>query len=569
MNPDDKPRDSPGPADERRSVARAAGVVSTAVLGSRLIGLVREQIFAAHFGAGFLNDAFQVGFRIPNTLRDLFAEGALSVAFVKTFTDYLEDEEKGEEAAWRLASLLMNALAVVLSVVVVLGVVFSPQIVRLIAAGFSPEKAELATTLMRIMFPFILLVALAAVAMGVLNSRGRFGVPASATTLFNVGSIVAGLACAYWLSGGSWEAPGEPGAVPDARARWAITGMAVGTLVGGALQFLIQVPSLMRVGFRFRPEVSFVDPGVRRVMRLMGPALVGAAAVQINVLVNTLLASPIDGAPSWLSYAFRLMQFPIGLFGVAVGTATLPAVSRLAARGDLEGFRSTLSSSLGLVFFLTVPSACGLAVLARPIIALIYERGAFDSFDTEMTAAALVAYSAGLAGYAAVRVLAPAFYALDDARTPMLVSLTSIALNAAAGYLLRSWLAPYVHAHTGLALATSLVALANFGALALLMRRRAGGLHGRRVLASLGRIALASLVLSAVSYSVHLFLSGLSAETNLAARLAAALVPVAAGALAFVAAARLLCVEELSHALRVIAERLPGREGVGTPREPE
>ena len=238
-------------------------------------------VFARYFGAGFLYDAYLVGFRIPNLLRDLFAEGALSAAFVKVFTDY--QLKSSEAEAWRLASLIFNALAVVLSVVTILGIVFSPLIVKIITYNYTgnpnyyypAEKAALAATLMQIMFPFILLVALAALAMGVLNTKGRFGIPASASTAFNIVSIISGLALAFWLSGGAWEMSGDKIAVPSAAAQWAIIGMAIGTLIGGAAQFLIQVPSLLKVGFRFSPALSFRDKGVRRVMRLMAPAIIG------------------------------------------------------------------------------------------------------------------------------------------------------------------------------------------------------------------------------------------------------------------------------------------------------
>jgi putative peptidoglycan lipid II flippase len=546
---------------EGRSVARSAGIVSLAVMGSRVLGLVREQVFAAYFGAGFLNDAFQVAFRIPNTLRDLFAEGALSVAFVKTFTAY--SVKKSEEEAWRLASMVLNVLAIILSLITILGILFSPQIVALIAGDFSPEKAQLATTMTRIMFPFILLVALAAVAMGVLNTKGRFGIPASASTLFNVGSIVGGLAFAYWLSGGSWSSPRDPQAVPESAAQWAIIGMAIGTLIGGGLQFLIQVPSLLRVGFRFRPLVSFTDPGVRQVMRLMGPAVIGTAAVQINVLINTFFAQSIPGGVSWLGYAFRLMQLPIGVFGVAIGTATLPTISKFAARGDIGNFRSTLSSSIGLVFLLTIPSACGLVVLGRPIIALIYERGAFTSTTTDMVATALAAYSIGLAGYAAIRVLSPAFYALDDARTPMLVSLISIGVNAVASYFFRDIFShigvtpetPSGYGHAGLALSTSCVALINFFALVFIMRRRIQRLEGRRIVSSFLRIAVASAALSAASYFTYVWLHAALGGRSLTARLIETFVPIAVGGAVFLIAARLLGVEELKQAVQAVAGR--------------
>jgi putative peptidoglycan lipid II flippase len=301
----DEQIESEKPKTKQTSVARSAGIVSIAVMFSRVLGLVRELIFANYFGAGFLMDAYQVAFRIPNVLRDLFAEGALSAAFVKVFTDY--QINKSEQEAWRLASLVLNALAVVLSVITIIGILFSSYFVALIADGFSPEKAALATTLTQLMFPFILLVALAAVAMGVLNTKGIFGIPASASTAFNIVSIIVGLGFAYWLSGGNWITPKDVNAIPEFNAQWAIIGMAIGTLIGGAAQFLIQVPSLHKVGFRFLPILSFTDPGVKRVMNLMTPAILGTSAVQINVMVNTFFVSGIEGGVSWLNYAFRLM----------------------------------------------------------------------------------------------------------------------------------------------------------------------------------------------------------------------------------------------------------------------
>ena len=237
---------------KQTSVAKSAGIVSIAVMFSRVLGLVREMIFARYFGAGFLYDAYQAAFTIPNVLRDLFAEGALSAAFVKVFTDY--QINKSEAEAWKLASLVLNALAVILSIVTILGILLTPYLVSIVASGFSPEKAALTVTMTQIMFPFILLVALAAVAMGVLNTKGIFGIPASASTVFNVVSIIVGLGFAYWLSGGSWDAAHDKYTVPAISAQWAILGMAIGTLIGGAAQFAMQIPSLLKVGFRFSPD---------------------------------------------------------------------------------------------------------------------------------------------------------------------------------------------------------------------------------------------------------------------------------------------------------------------------
>jgi putative peptidoglycan lipid II flippase len=334
--------------------------------------------------------------------------------------------------------------------------------------------------------------------------------------------------------------------------------MAFGTLIGGILQFLIQVPSLLRVGFKFRPGISLSDPGVRQVMRLMAPALIGTAAVQINVFVDTYFAAGIPGATSWLAYSFRLMQFPIGLFGVAIGTATLPTVSLHAARGDISSLRTTLASSLSLVFFLAVPSACGLIVLAKPIVALIYQHGVFSAKDTNAVAWALGAWSIGLIGFAAIKVLSPAFYALDDTRTPMMVSIVSIVINAIGDYFFKKWLTPYGIGHAGIALSTSLVALLNFIALALLLRRRIKRLEARRLGLSFSRILVASAGLVLASFAAYRGLSFMLPDDNLLVRFVEALIPIAAGTLAFLAGAHVLRIGEMDQIRRAITSRLFG-----------
>lgn len=558
------------PPAQERSVARSAGIVSIAVMFSRVLGLVRETIFAKFFGAGFLYDAFIVGFRIPNLLRDLFAEGALSAAFVKVFTDY--QLKNSEKEAWRLASLVFNCLAVVLGAITVLGIFLSPLFVKLITYNYlgdpnhyyPPEKAALATTLMQVMFPFILLVALAALAMGVLNTKGRFGIPASASTAFNIASIIFGLAFAYWLSGGAWERSTDKLAVPSDAAQWAIIGMSIGTIIGGAAQLLIQLPSLHKVGFRFSLNLDFRDEGVRRIMRLMGPAIIGTGAVQVKVLVDTVVSSGIEGGPSWLSYAFRLMQFPIGVFGVAIGTAAIPTLSRLASEGNIDKFRSTLADAIKLVFLLAIPSACGLIVLGQPIIALIYQRGEFDALDTNMTAWALAAYSLGLAGYAAIKVLSPAFYALDDAKTPMYISLASILVHVPSSFGLMMLLSnvgvsperPNGYGHAGVALATSVVATVNFIALAVFMKRRIKHLNGRDILGSLIKIVTASAVMSAVAYGSYYALTNYFGTKGLSIRLIEAFVPIGLAGVTFLIAAKMLRVAELEEIFGTLRRKL-------------
>ncbi|MBP9665199.1 MAG: murein biosynthesis integral membrane protein MurJ [Pyrinomonadaceae bacterium] len=554
----------------QQSVARSAGIVSIAVMFSRVLGLVRETIFARYFGAGFLYDAFIVGFRIPNLLRDLFAEGALSAAFVKVFTDY--QLKNSEKEAWRLASLIFNGLAVVLSVICIAGVLLSPLFVKLITYNYlgdpnhyyPAEKAALATTLMQIMFPFILLVALAALAMGVLNTKGRFGIPASASTAFNVVSVVFGLGLAFWLSGGAWERSVDKITIPSDAAQWAIIGMSIGTLLGGAAQLLIQVPSLFKVGFRFSFALSFTDPGVRRVMRLMAPAIIGTGAIQIKVLVDTVVASGIDGGASWLSYAFRLMQFPIGVFGVAIGTAAIPTLSRLASEENILKFRSTLSDAIKLVFLLAIPSACGLIVLGEPIISLIYQRGEFTAFDTNMTAWALTAYSIGLAGYAAIKVLSPAFYALDDAKTPMYLSLASILVHVPTSFGMMQLLStvgvsperPNGFGHVGVALATSVVSIVTLVVLAFFMRRKIKRLNGRDLMSAFVRIVIASAAMSAVAYLSYRVLAGYLGAKILSTRLIEVFVPIALAGVTFLIAAKLLRIQELEQILGSIRKKL-------------
>jgi putative peptidoglycan lipid II flippase len=503
------PAEAAVPAPEaggRTQLASRARVVSVAVLCSRVLGLVREQVFAVFFGAGRELDAFITAFRIPNLLRDLFAEGALSSAFVTTFAQRMERE--GEVSAWRLAALVVNVLALVVGALTLLGIWLAPTIVAAMAPGFaaSPGKTELTIALTRIMFPFLLLVALSAVAMGVLNTRNVFGVPAASSAFFNLGSVVGGLGCAAWFVPGYLHAVlHDRAAVDQAMAERAMTGMAIGTLVGGLLQLLAQVPSLRRVGFRWRPLVSLRDPGVRQVLRLMAPATIGAAAVQVNVFVNNNFASYLgDGPVSWLNVAFRFMQLPIGLFGVAIGMVTLPVVSRQRARGEVAPFARTIGQALELVALLCLPAAVGLAVLGVPVIGLVYEHGRFTAADTAAAADALAGYAVGLAGYAGIKVLAPAFYALDDARTPMLVSLLSIATNWGLNWLLVRRLG---FGHMGLALATSAVAIGNCVLLYVVLRARVGAL-GDRLGRTLVRIAVATAFMGVTAWAVDRSVAG-------------------------------------------------------------
>ncbi len=473
----------------QRISTRATGVVGIAILCSRVLGLIREVVFAAMFGATRNMDAFLTAFRAPNMLRDLFAEGALSTAFVTTFSRRIATE--GNQSAWDLASKVATLALVFMSAVSLLGVIFAPVLINILAPGFPVEKAELTVLLTRIMFPFILLVSLAALVMGMLNARHVFGVPAMASSFFNLGSIVGGVALCYWLDPQpDWRHPhfGERGLI----------GLSIATLIGGLLQLAVQLPSLRRVGFRFHPDFKWRDPGVRTILGMMGPAMIAASAVQVNVAVNSIFASGMgDGPITWLNIAFRLMQLPLGIFGVAVATVTLPLVSRSAAVGNTSEFRSALAHSVRLVLLLTIPAAIGLIILAEPIIHLIYQHGRFTQAATVQTAAALRFYAIGLAGYSADKVLAPAFYALDKRHLPMFVSLTSIAVNFSLNWFFTFRLQL---GHRGLALSTSLVAITNFFFLYSMMRHYTRHLETGTMLKTIAKLLIAGIGLAAVCW---------------------------------------------------------------------
>ncbi|HET9326891.1 MAG TPA: murein biosynthesis integral membrane protein MurJ [Candidatus Eisenbacteria bacterium] len=530
---------------EEGRVARHAGVVGAATLLSRVLGLIREQVMATLFGAGFASDAFNVAFRIPNLLRDLFAEGAMSSAFVPTFTEARKRE--GDASAWALARQLMMTLLLVLGALVVVGWVAAPLLVRLYAPGFDavPGKTDLTVLLTRVMLPFLPAVALAAAAMGMLNARGRFAVPALAPAWLNVGMIVGGLALIP-----VFRAMGQP----------PILAMAVGVLIGAFAQFACQIPSLAAEGFRFAWEVPRRHPGVARVAALMGPATVGLAATQLNLFVSTWIASLLQqGSVSWLWYAFRLMQLPIGVFGVALATVSLPALSRAAVERDHTALRTTLSATLRLVLLLTVPAAVWLAAMAAPVIALLYEHGRFSVRDTAQTAFALQAYCLGLPAFAAVGVLTRAFYALGDTRTPVRASFVSVALAIALNLLfIGPWRVLGLE-HAGLALSTSLTSIVNAAQLAVALHRRLGRLDGRRMLATFTRVTIAAVLAGALCLLLSRALQGLPRVWTLELAVVAGGMLVAAGVAYFVM--KLLRVQELAaleDLIRALLRRLTG-----------
>ncbi len=510
-------------------LARSAGVFGLATITSRILGLAREQVMAYYFGAGDANDAFRVASRIPNLVRDLFAEGAMSAAFIPTFTRQLTLQ--GRERSWHLANSVINSLVLVTGAIVLLGIILAGPLVRLYAGDFAdvPGKIELTIYLARIVFPFLTLVAVAAVLMGMLNSLGHFFVPALSPAMFNVAGILMSV-----------------GLIPFAPflGLQPITIVAVATLVGGIGQLVIQWPPLVKEGFRYRPVLDFRDEGLHRVLLLMGPGTLGMAATQINVFVNTVLATGQGtGAVSWLDFAFRLMYLPIGLFGVSIATAATPAISRMVAEKNFDRIRSTLANALGLMLLLNLPATVGLIVLARPIVAVIFEHGEFTSADTIATAAALQLYAIGLIGYSIVRIISPTFYALGRSRIPVMVSSGSVLVNVALNVTLVNTMG-----YRGLALGTSITAIVNASLQLYLLRREIQSLNGSRIAASFARVVVASAIMGVVTAIAYDSLLGVMPGDALVTQMARLLVTIALALATLTAAAQLLRIQEFAEA---------------------
>jgi len=514
-----------------RQIASAAGIVGSATLLSRTLGFVRDMVFAWLFGAGMVADAFFAAFRIPSTLRELLGEGALSAAFVPAFTRTTSRD--GRDAAWTLASKVMGTLLLVLVIVVAIGILLAPWIVQAIAFGFAkiPGKLALTTTLLRIMFPYILLVGLAALFMAILNSLGHFVTPALSPTVLNAVIIVAAI----------FVAPSS--ATP-------VIPIAAAVVLGGVGQLVIQIPAACAYGWRPRVRVAPLDPAVRQIGRLMLPGVAGLAITQINVFVGTLLASLLaEGSVAAIGYAFRLVQYPIGVVGVSIATGALPVMARAMARDALADMKLALRDSLRLGLFLALPAAVGLVVFAAPIVGVLFERGAFTRSATALTASILAAYAVGLVFYVANRILAPAFFAMEDTSTPVATGMAAVGVNIAASLLLMGPLGA-----VGLALATAVASASNSLQLVLRLRRRIGALGGRGILRAAAKVGLACVPLAAWGLGGQIWWPVLEAP-EVGARVAAlALHVVVGGALFGVAAWGLRC-EELAWTWDLLRRR--------------
>ncbi len=461
----------------------AAGSISAAVMISRILGLVRDQVQAKYFGAGLYTDAWNIAFRVPNLLRDLFAEGALSSAFIPTFVRRLTQD--GKEQAWVLANRVISALLVILGILTLVFLLGARGFVYLLAAGYAriPEKFELTVQLTRIMSPFLLFVALASVWMGILNACGSFFIPATASSAFNVCCILAGIFLSPLMP--HWGYP-------------PIVAMAVGAIVGGVSQFLVMVPAARGFGFRYRFDLNFYDAGLRHIAKIMLPAIIGLSAAQVNITIDTQIASMYGNGPvSWLSYGFRMIQFPMGLFGIAIATVTLTSISRYVALEETEALHRTVASSLRLAASLTFPATVGLIIFRREIVGLIYEHGSFLPNDTSKTSQVVLLYSMGLFSYCAVKILVPTFYALGDARTPVRISIITVITKIVLNFAL---IVPL--GFLGLAFSSAVASWLNLGLLLRRFRRRTSAPWNIKELNGYLRIALSSMLMGLLSLAV-------------------------------------------------------------------
>ncbi len=523
------------PGTENHHVTRALGVVGTATLLSRIMGYARDMVLASFFGAGMTADAFIAAFRIPNLLRRLFGEGSLSIAFVPVLTETII--AKGRRDGLRLAVSSLKLLLICLAVVTIVGVVATPLIIRLVAPGFaaSPDKLALTILLTRIMFPYVVLIGLVALCMGILNALGHFAAPAVAPVLLNL-AMIASLLIVSRFSG---------------EETVQVVGLAAGVVLGGMLQLWLQLPFLVQYGVRFWEKSGLWHPRMRTVGMLMVPTIFGAAVYQINILVGTLLASLLpQGSVSYLYYADRLVQFPLGIFAQAAATAVLPSLSRQVAGGDRKGVADTFGYAMNLVLFITIPAMVGLIVLREPIVALLFRHGAFDAQTARLTSDALLYYAAGLWAFAAVRIVVSMFYALQDTRTPVVSATVAVVANIVVGMALMGPMK-----HCGLALATSLASTLNLAMLVVALRNRLGAIRWRPIWSSCLKTVIASAVMALAVLVICRCVMPIDAESDRVWLLLSTGAGVMGGSVIFFATAWLLKIPEWTTVVDVATKR--------------
>lgn len=466
--------------ESHKTVSKAAGTVGAMTLLSRVFGFMRDMVIAMMFGSSAAADAFFVAFRIPNLQRRILGEGAVSAAFIPVFSEYLNTKDK--EETWNFASNLFNILLLVLLTTTGAIILFAPAVVLVFAPGFvdEPDKFQLTVTLTRLMAPYLISIGLAALCMGILNTFKVFALPAAAPTLLNIAMILSALLISTHMD--------KP-----------IMGLAIGVLIGGLLQFIVQLPATQRQGFKFTFIMDWKHPGIVKIGKLLGPSILGLAAYEINIMVDTILASLLPGGSiSYLYYANRLVQLPMGIFAVALGVAILPTLAEQASRNEMGKLKDTLSFGIRLILFITVPASVGLMLLRFPIINTLWERGEFTRTATDGTALALLCYAIGLCGFAGTRIVASAFYSMQDTKTPAKIGIYSIAINIIFSIIL---MVPLKHG--GLALATSIAAIFNALALIVILKKRLGKMGGRKIFNSSIKLTIASTCMGIIIYFLN------------------------------------------------------------------
>lgn len=520
-------------SSENSKVVKAAGIVGAATMISRVLGLVRDMVIAAFFGASWMTDAFWIAFRIPNMLRRLLGEGSLTISFVPVFTEYLEKKSKDE--AIELAQNVFTILSIILAVVSVLGILFSPVIVGILAPGFFPDphKFRLTVFLNQLMFPYIFFIALVALCMGILNSFRHFTAPALSPVMLNIAMIAAAFVLRPFFS--------EP-----------ITSLAIGVLIGGILQLAMQWPFLLKFGFKLKFRFNLRHPGIIQIGRLILPSILGAGVTTINVaIVGMILASLLpSGSVTYLFYADRIMELPLGIFAIAIGTAALPSFSKHVATGQMDELKSGIAFSLRLMLFVTIPATIALMELNLPIISVLFQRGAFDARAAQLTGQALFCYALGLWAFSVLRVFVSSFYSLQDSKWPLKAAIITLIVNVLAGLILM-----YPLKHNGIALAGSISAMVNVMVLAFVLRNKIGTYLNRAFFTAILKIILSALIMLAAIGLIN-FVMPWDTYAGFQSRLIFLLTAIFVGAGTYFLCAYLLKIPEMHSIVNILKKRL-------------
>jgi putative peptidoglycan lipid II flippase len=520
--------------NEKHYLARSAGMIGSLTLLSRIAGYLRDMVIAYFFGATSYTDAFWIAFRIPNLLRRLFAEGSLTISFIPVFTETIENKNK--EEAKTISDIVFTILFIITIIVVILGIIFSPYIVKLFAYGFDKKTFELSVALNRIMFPYIFFISLTALSMGVLNSLRHFFAPAFSPVLLNISIILS-----VFIFVKSFNLP--------------IYAAAVGVILGGILQFMVQLPFLKAKGFLFGFKVKLHHPAVKRIGILLLPQLFGLAVYNLNLIVSSQYASYMSaGTISYLYYAERLTEFPLGIIAVSIATVLLPSLSSYVSRGDYDQFHSTYTYTLKLLLLILIPSLAGIFALRIPICNLLYQRGEFTYEATIATAQTLAGYCLGLWAVGGLRITAPAFYAMQDTKTPVVVAFFAFLLNATLGYVFGFTLKLE---HTGLALANSTSSIFNFLALIYLLERRTGNLKAKTILGFTLKIIVISAIMAAAAWKLSTYADWTESVFSIKKTLALVM-SIGSGGLIFIALTKIFKIEEAGFLLDLLRKKVTG-----------